>query len=120
MDYAFVHAINHIPLSRTVLLLYDIMCQYWKYFKSRIKEMPDFLALPRGLKIKCGIGLFHVHGHMKECFARYAPTFIKGAGMLDVSVMSTDTWSVLLLKALLILVKEWPLRQLQLQTFDVL
>ena len=89
MDYAFVHAINHIPLSRTVLLLYDIMCQYWKYFKSRIKEMPDFLALPRGLKIKCGIGLFHVHGHMKECFARYAPTFIKGAGMLDGEIVET-------------------------------
>ena len=65
------------------------MCQYWKHFKRRIKEMPDFLSLPSGLKIKHGIGLFHVHGHVKECFARYAPTFIQGAGMIDGEVVET-------------------------------
>ena len=65
------------------------MCQYWKFFKHRIKEMADFLSLPAGIKIKKGIGLFHVHGHMKECFARYAPTFIRGAGMLDGEIVET-------------------------------
>ena len=65
------------------------MCQYWKYFKRRIREMAGFLSLPDGMKMKKGIGLFHVHGHIKECFARYAPTFIPGAGMLDGEIVET-------------------------------
>ena len=94
IDYAFVHAINYVPLSPSVLLLYDIMCQYSIHFRDRIEEMEAFLKLPQGFCAKIGIGLFHVHGHMKTCFARYAPTFIVGAGMLDGEVVET-LWSPL-------------------------
>lgn len=65
------------------------MCQYWKNFIARIKQLPDFLQWSEDIKVKAGIGLFHVHGHVKECFARYAPTFIVGAGMLDGEVVET-------------------------------
>lgn len=65
------------------------MCQYWKNFLTRIKQLPDFLPWSEEMKVKAGIGLFHVHGHVKECFARYAPTFIVGAGMLDGEVIET-------------------------------
>ena len=57
-------------------------------------QLPEFLATPLGIHIKKAIGLFHVHGHIKECFARYAPTFIKGSGMLAGEVIET-LWSPL-------------------------
>lgn len=57
-------------------------------------QVSDFLSLPRDLNVKRGIGLFHVHGHVKECFARYAPTFIRGAGNVDGEIIET-LWSPL-------------------------
>lgn len=89
MDYAFVHAMKFIPLMTLVLLLYDIMCQYWVNFKKRIVNYGDLLTLPDNFTIKRGIGLFHVHGHQKECYPRFAPTFIQGAGMVDGEVIET-------------------------------
>lgn len=77
-----------------ILLLYDIMCQYWTNFLTRTNAVKDLIKLNDNLNIKRGIGLFHVHGHMKECYARYAPTFIPGAGMLDGEIIET-LWHIL-------------------------
>ncbi|KAI6028907.1 hypothetical protein F5J12DRAFT_780418 [Pisolithus orientalis] len=44
--------------------------------------------------IQPSIGLWHVHGHQTECFARYAPNFILGAGQVDSEIMET-LWSSL-------------------------
>ncbi|KAK7681502.1 hypothetical protein QCA50_015234 [Cerrena zonata] len=94
MDYAIVNALNYISVVAVALLLYDIMCQFFLKFASRIADCPPFLNLRSNLAIKPGIGLFHVHGHVKECYARYAPTFIRGAGMVDGEIMET-LWSPL-------------------------
>lgn len=75
-------------------MLYDIMCQFWVNFMSRITACKEYLSLPPNVIIKRGIGLFHVHGHVKECYPRYAPTFIRGAGMIDGEVIET-LWHVL-------------------------
>ena len=91
MDFAFVSAMNHIPALLLILLLYDIMCQYWVHFLTRIS---GYLDLKAPFEIKRGIGLFHVHGHIKECYPRYAPTFIPGAGMIDGEVIET-LWNTL-------------------------
>ena len=89
MDYALVCAINYITALTVILMLYDIMCQFWVNFLRRISEVPTFLSLPEGVIIKRGIGLFHVHGHVKECFPRFAPTFIPGAGNIDGEIIET-------------------------------
>jgi hypothetical protein len=94
MDYAFVNAINYIPLIVMILMLYDIMCQYWIHFIERIRDCGNHLTLPPGMIFNRGIGLFHVHGHIKQCYPRYAPTFIQGAGRVDGEVIET-LWSTL-------------------------
>ena len=94
MDYAFVNAINFVNDTETVMVIYDIVCKFMANFKERRMQLPEFLATPLGIHIKKAIGLFHVHGHIKECFARYAPTFIKGSGMLAGEVIET-LWSPL-------------------------
>ncbi|KAI6153826.1 hypothetical protein BKA82DRAFT_4011938 [Pisolithus tinctorius] len=45
-------------------------------------------------KIMPGIGIWHVHGHKQECYARYAPLFMKGAGWVDSEIIET-LWSLL-------------------------
>lgn len=94
MDYAFINAINYIPLILLILMLYDIMCQYWPNFLVRCKAIQHLVQLNDHLTIKRGVGLFHVHGHVKECYPRYAPTFIRGAGMLDGEIIET-LWHIL-------------------------
>ena len=94
MDYAFVNAINFVNDTETVMVIYDIVCKFMANFKERRMQLPEFLATPLGLKIKKAIGLFHIHGHIKECFARYAPTFIRGSRMLAGEIIET-LWSPL-------------------------
>ena len=94
MDYAIVQAIKRDPRLLLILLLYDIACQFFVKFRVRLLEHPEFLSVPENIVIKPGVGLFHVHGHIKECHARYAPTFIRGAGMVDGEVVET-LWSSL-------------------------
>ena len=90
MDYCVCESLkyNTHGLSCAVLY-YDIMCQYWVNMKRRFTGNP-FLSLPAGLtNISRAIGLFHVHGHKDECFARYASTFIPGVGIVDGEIIET-------------------------------
>ena len=63
-----------------ILALYDVWCFYGKHFLQRVKRSPE-LSLPEGLQITGGIDQFHVHGHRRECYPRYSPNFIPGAGV---------------------------------------
>lgn len=76
-----------------VILYYDIICQFWKNFWKRFKGNP-YLHYPDDVEILRAIGLFHVHGHIDSCYARYAPSFIEGAGQIDGEVLET-LWAVL-------------------------
>ncbi|KAI6141233.1 hypothetical protein BKA82DRAFT_4362346 [Pisolithus tinctorius] len=94
MDYALVHAMHHgLDPRRPVITFYDINCQYSKNLACRLEEN-RYLSLPSGLQIQPSIGLWHVHGHQTECFARYAPNFIPGASWVDGEIMET-LWSSL-------------------------
>ncbi|KAI0070513.1 hypothetical protein K474DRAFT_1574968, partial [Panus rudis PR-1116 ss-1] len=62
MDYAFWHALQSISPLLLVLMMYDIMCQYWIKFLARFAASA-VLSLPSNISIQRGIGLFHVHGH---------------------------------------------------------
>lgn len=72
---------------------YDIMCQYWIHLEERFEANPH-LKSPGHLKILRAIGLFHVHGHQDDCFAKFAPSYIPGAGLVDGEILET-LWSVL-------------------------
>jgi hypothetical protein len=94
MDYCVSEAMKfNMDGIRRSILLYDIMCQYWKNLKKRFDGNP-YLTFPEEVEILRGIGLFHVHGHKDECYPRFAPTFIPGAGMVDGEVLET-LWAVL-------------------------
>lgn len=88
MDYVLSQAATSMKGMRKVLLMYDIMCQYRVHLQDRFRDNP-YLSIPDGLQIQGGIGQFHVHGHQSECYPRYSPAFMEGAGQLDGEVIET-------------------------------
>lgn len=94
MDYAFVQAINYIPVFLLFMLMYDIMCQWWVGFLPRLEFIKNLITVRDNINFQRAIGLFHVHGHVKECYPRYAPTFVRGAGMIDGEIIET-LWHIL-------------------------
>jgi hypothetical protein len=91
VDFAFLSALKTtgVDPDQGVLLIYDIACQYSVHLKERIHT-----HLPVGLQVEVGIGLFHVHAHKDECFFRYAPSFIPGAGVVAGEILES-LWSTL-------------------------
>lgn len=77
---------------RRLLLIYDIMCQYYKKLGLRFDRNP-YLDMPDIVREKA-IGQFHVHGHKDSCFFRFSTSFIPGAGQVDGEVLET-LWGVL-------------------------
>ncbi|KAG1859863.1 hypothetical protein C8R48DRAFT_546190, partial [Suillus tomentosus] len=65
---------------------YDVNCQYNKYLLRQVEESP-YLAIPFGMEIIPGIGLWHVHGHQDQCYVRYTSNFITGAARIDGEIM---------------------------------
>ncbi|KIK73913.1 hypothetical protein PAXRUDRAFT_177160, partial [Paxillus rubicundulus Ve08.2h10] len=71
-----------------VLSFYDINCQYMKNLRKRLTGNA-FINIPAELPIVPSIGIWHVHSHQMECHARYAPSFIPGAGCIDGKIIET-------------------------------
>ena len=91
VDFAFLKALTstHVDSEQGVLLIYDIACQYFVHLRDRIGS-----RIPSGLDVEGAIGLFHVHAHKDECFFRYAPSFIPGAGVVVGEILES-LWSSL-------------------------
>ena len=53
-----------------------------------------FLSWPEGLEMVWAIGLFHVHGHVDQCYAWFTLSFVLGVGQVDGEILET-LWSVL-------------------------
>jgi hypothetical protein len=90
-DFALLKGYKHtnVHYDQTILLIYDIICQYIVYLRQRIGQ-----HLPPGLVIDAAIGLFHVHAHKEQCFFQYAPTFIPGTGIVSGEILES-LWSSL-------------------------
>ena len=95
VDYSLCEGIKHSNTADIpgIILAYDVICQYGFNLRSRITESP-FLDLSVELPLLLAIGLFHVHGHQEQCYARYAPTFIRGMGKGDGEILETN-WGIL-------------------------
>ena len=94
MDYSLAHALEYkMNGIRNVVTFYDINCSFMKKLRARL-EPSRHIGIPSDMKITPGIGIWHVHAHIQQCYARYAPLFIAGIGWIDGEVMET-LWSIL-------------------------
>lgn len=88
MDYSFTQALRRCEKCKRVCHYYDVNCNFWLHFLERCLDN-EFLKVPENLEFFRGIGLFHVHGHQNECYPRFAPSFIPGAGLLEGEIIET-------------------------------
>ncbi|KAI6141259.1 hypothetical protein BKA82DRAFT_3986329, partial [Pisolithus tinctorius] len=94
MDYSLANALHYNMAGiNKVLCFYDINCSYMKNLRMQVGNS-SFIEILQSLQIMPGIGIWHVHGHKQECYARYAPLFMKGAGWVDGEIIKT-LWSLL-------------------------
>jgi Kyakuja-Dileera-Zisupton transposase len=95
MDYSLTEGVKNTNIAslKRLLAIYDIMCQYWKRLQLWMEES-EYLELLLGVTILQAIGLFHVGGHVWECFSCLSLTFIPGAGQIDGEILES-LWSVL-------------------------
>ena len=91
MDFALLRVLQILGIdpAQGIMFMYDIVCQYIVHLEERIGY-----ALPPGLQIDRAIGMFHVHAHKEQCFFRYAPSLIPGAGSASGEIMES-LWSAL-------------------------
>ena len=63
IDWVFLRALkmSNIDPEQSVMLIYDIACQYWVHLQDRIGNL-----LPEGMTLDRAIGLFHVRT-IKRC-----------------------------------------------------
>ncbi|KAF6752303.1 hypothetical protein DFP72DRAFT_850109 [Ephemerocybe angulata] len=97
VDYALCHAIANTGGQSTsgVTLAYDINCQYSVNFRKRVNRAKHLLSLcPITLPMSFVVGLFHVHGHKEDCLARFAATYLPGAGVTSGEILES-LWSTL-------------------------
>ncbi|EIW83832.1 hypothetical protein CONPUDRAFT_49507 [Coniophora puteana RWD-64-598 SS2] len=93
IDWALYMALLWFTGIAQVFVLYDIWCVYGKKLWDRFRSSST-LKMPKDVVITGGIGQFHVHGHKDNCFARFSPAFLLGAGWVDGEILET-LWSAL-------------------------
>ncbi|KAI6137260.1 hypothetical protein F5141DRAFT_996728 [Pisolithus sp. B1] len=94
MDYSLCNALSYNMNSiQNVICFYDINCTYMKNLQKWV-DKTMLLEISPLLRIMAGIGMWHVHRHKKECYARYSPLFIKGSGWVNSEIIEI-LWSTL-------------------------
>ncbi|VDB84679.1 unnamed protein product [Peniophora sp. CBMAI 1063] len=90
LDSAFCHTITD-QITR-VQLLYDIWCRYGVHVQKRFKH--SGLDWPKFREVLQGVGVWHIYGHVFECFRRFSPDYSPRAGIVDGEILET-LWSLL-------------------------
>ena len=94
VDYAVCEALKcHTDNLPGAITYYDVSCGWIINFLERVMEA-EYLELPEGMEdMIAAVGKFHLNAHVQECFAKYSPNFILGAGQVDGEIIET-LWSL--------------------------
>ncbi|PPR05446.1 hypothetical protein CVT24_007945, partial [Panaeolus cyanescens] len=85
MDYIFVSGIRNFLDLTVILISYDIACQWFINFRSRIAQpnWPENLKRPDGIKLVPAIPKLHEPMHKQDNHQGYSLNHVKGAGNTD-------------------------------------
>ncbi|VDC03262.1 unnamed protein product [Peniophora sp. CBMAI 1063] len=78
---------------RRIQILYDIWCQYGKHLRERFDKSPH-LSWPEFEEVMGGVGVWHIFGHVFECYGRYSTQYARHTGIVDGEILET-LWSIL-------------------------
>jgi hypothetical protein len=82
MDYLFFSSLIGITIL-SIVASYDIACQWFRNFWTRMAEMPAAMKLAPGVKVQFKVPKFHLPAHVKKCHAPFSFNFTKWVGRTD-------------------------------------
>jgi hypothetical protein len=83
MDFILFSALLNAILLY-LILSYDIVCQYSKFFWQRMKGLPEAMHIdPKKVSVWFKVPNFHILGHRWPCHSPYSFHWMWGAGMTN-------------------------------------
>lgn len=82
MDYIFLSALASTSIL-LVMMSYDIACQWWRNFYSRMENMPEDLRLSSKCTIQFRVPKLHLVGHTDKCRPRFSFNYTPRTGVTD-------------------------------------
>ncbi|KAJ6568320.1 hypothetical protein DFH09DRAFT_917860 [Mycena vulgaris] len=84
MDYVFASILRHKHPRLRKIILYDIVCQWWKNLLERLKLLPPLIQIHIILELfRFVIPKMHIHSHTMICQLLYSLNLIPGSGQTD-------------------------------------
>lgn len=81
MDYIFTSSIIGVTLLM-LAISYDVACQWWIHFLTRIIKLPSSLQRMPAHVIPL-VPKFHLQSHAEKCHSRYSFNYCKGGARTD-------------------------------------
>ncbi|KAJ7059939.1 hypothetical protein C8F01DRAFT_1254038 [Mycena amicta] len=84
MDYIFASILRHIDRLLRMIVLYDIVCQWWKLLRERLLLLPPLVRLQLVLSfVRFIVPKMHINGHTLVCQLKYSLNLVPGSGQTD-------------------------------------
>jgi hypothetical protein len=81
MDWIFACILLHIDPWLRKFISYDIVCQWWKNLRTRLKSLPPCIRIILVMALlRFVIPKMHIKGHLPECQTTYSLNFVPGSG----------------------------------------
>jgi hypothetical protein len=82
MDFIFVSSIAGASV-KSIIISYDIACQWSRNFPARMANMPSHLQIPKPIQLQFKVPKFHLPAHVSKCWAPFSFNFAKWVGRTD-------------------------------------
>ncbi|KAK7020596.1 hypothetical protein VNI00_017725 [Paramarasmius palmivorus] len=82
MDAIFLMSVMRLTCL-ILFISYDIACQWYKNFFTRMHAMPLELHLPHSTSVHFRVPKFHLPAHVQSCHAPFSFNFTEGVGKTD-------------------------------------
>ena len=82
-----------VELVRRIQLLYDIWCRYGIHLRERFSKNTN-LSWPDFAEVMGSVGVWHIYGHIFECYGRYSTLYSRHTGIIDGEILET-LWAIL-------------------------
>lgn len=93
MDFIVLSAVAAVPLM-SLMVIYDIACQWKVNFPKRMEELPPHLHIPESVTLDFAIPKCHCPAHQPICQTPHSLNLKPGAGRTDGEGIERD-WSMI-------------------------
>jgi hypothetical protein len=84
MDWITAMILRHVHARLHKIISYDIVCQWWKSLRERLRVLPSAARLSLVLTfVRFAIPKMHIKGHLRDCQTTYSLNLIPGSAETD-------------------------------------